>query len=101
VASGKRVSIISQVPTLSEAGLPNVEASGWNGIFVPQGTPASVIEFLHDQFSKALLTPQAKLHGEEMGYEYGSTSPKEFGDFIKSELIKWSKVAKDAKIVIE
>jgi len=101
VAAGKRVAIISQVPTLAEAGLPNVEASGWNGIFVPQGTPASVVEFLHDQFSKALLSPQAKLHGEEMGYEYGSTNPKEFGDFIKSELIKWSKVAKDAHIVME
>jgi len=101
VAAGKRVSIISQVPTLAEAGLPNVEASGWNGIFVPQGTPAAVIELLHDQFSKALLSPQAKLHGEEMGYEYGSTSPKEFGEFIKSELNKWSKVAKDAHIVME
>jgi tripartite-type tricarboxylate transporter receptor subunit TctC len=101
VASSKRVSIISQVPTLSEAGLPNVEASGWNGIFVPQGTPSAVIEYLHDQFSKALLTPQAKLHGEEMGYEYGSTSPKEFGDFIKSELTKWSKVAKEAHVAIE
>ena len=101
VAQSKRVSIVSDVPTFTEAGLPNVEATGWNGIFVPAGTPVSVINRIHADITKVLNSPAAKAHGLEMGYEYGSESPEEFGNFIKAEIKKWGSVMKDAKIKVE
>ena len=101
VAQSKRVSIISDVPTFLEAGLSNVEATGWNGIFVPAGTPVAVINRIHADITKVLNSPASKAHGLEMGYEYGSDSPEEFGNFIKSEIRKWGGVMKDAKIKVE
>ncbi len=78
-----------------------VEATGWNGIFVPAGTPVAVINRIHADITKVLNSPAAKAHGLEMGYEYGSESPEEFGNFIKSEIKKWGGVMKDAKIKVE
>jgi tripartite-type tricarboxylate transporter receptor subunit TctC len=101
VAQGKRVSIIAEVPTFAEAGLSQVEATGWNGVFVPAGTPVSVINKIHAEITKVLSTPAAKARGNDMGYEYGSESPEEFGNFIKAEIKKWGSVMKDAKIKFE
>jgi tripartite-type tricarboxylate transporter receptor subunit TctC len=101
IASPKRLAILSDVPTFAEAGLPNVEAAGWNGIFLPAGTPAPIVNRVFTEFTKALSTPAAKAHGAEMGYEYSSESPEEFALFIKSEINKWGQVVKDAKIKLE
>jgi tripartite-type tricarboxylate transporter receptor subunit TctC len=101
ISSSKRLGILSDVPTFAEAGLPNVEAAGWNGIFLPAGTPPEVVSRVFTEFTKALSTPASKAHGAEMGYEYGSESPEEFALFIKSEINKWGQVVKDAKIKLE
>ena len=101
IASPKRLSLLSDVPTFAEAGLPNVEAAGWNGIFLPSGTAAPVVNRVFKEFTKALSSPAAKAHGAEMGYEYGSESPEEFNLFIKSEISKWGQVVKEAKIKLE
>jgi tripartite-type tricarboxylate transporter receptor subunit TctC len=101
ISSPKRLGLLSDVPTFAEAGLPNVEAAGWNGIFLPMGTPAPVVSRVFKEFNKALSSAAAKAHGAEMGYEYGSESPEEFSLFIKSEISKWGQVVKDAKIKME
>jgi hypothetical protein len=101
ISSPKRLGLLSDVPTFAEAGLPNVEAAGWNGIFLPVGTPAPVVSRVFKEFTKALSSAAAKAHGAEMGYEYGSESPEEFSLFIKSEISKWGQVVKDAKIKME
>ncbi len=101
VAGPKRVSIIADVPTFAEGGLQNVEAAGWNGIFVATGTSPAIVNRIFNDFNKVLNTPSAKSHAIEMGYDFGSSTPEEFSNFIKSEIGKWGQVIKDAKLKLD
>ena len=101
VAGSKRMSNLPDVPTLAEAGLPNVEASGWNGLFVPAGTPREVINRLHAETARALASPAFKADALSLGYELGGDSPEEFAAFVRAEIIKWGKVIKDSNIKLE
>ena len=101
VAGPKRVTIISDVPTFAEGGLQNVEAAGWNGIFVATGTSQAIVNRIFNDFNKVLNTPSARSHAIEMGYDFGSSTPEEFGNFIKSEISKWGQVIKDAKLKLD
>jgi tripartite-type tricarboxylate transporter receptor subunit TctC len=101
VAGARRIPILSDVPTLAEAGLPDAEASGWNGIFVPANTPKPVIQKLQADIAALLETPAFKTEAVGLGYELGGGSAEDFTAFIKSELVRWGKVIKDAKIKAE
>jgi tripartite-type tricarboxylate transporter receptor subunit TctC len=101
VAGSKRISIIPDVPTLAEAGLTGVEGAGWNGIFVPKGTPEPVINRLFAELNKVMNTSSYKAKAATYGYEIGSESPANFNQFVKDEITKWGKVIKDANIKIE
>ena len=101
VAGPRRVQIISDVPTLAEGGLAGVEAAGWNGLFVPAGTPTPVIQRLQQETAKVMSSPAWKAQSVSMGYELGGESPQEFGQFVRQEIQKWSRVIQDARIRIE
>ena len=101
VAGPRRVQIISDVPTLAEGGLVGVEAAGWNGLFVPAGTPTPVIQRLQQETAKVMSSPAWKAQSVSMGYELGGESPQEFGQFVRQEIQKWSRVIQDARIRIE
>ena len=101
VAGNKRIAIMPDVPTLAEAGLPGVEGAGWNGIFVPKGTPDAVITRLFAELNKVMNTRSYKEKAAIYGYDIGSESPAQFGQFLKDEVVKWGKVIKDANIKIE
>ncbi len=101
VAGPRRINIIQDVPTLAEAGLPGVEAAGWNGILVPAGTPPAIINRLHTDIAKVLNSPSYKEKGALLGYELGGEPPPEFGAFIRSEITKWGRVIKDANIKVD
>jgi tripartite-type tricarboxylate transporter receptor subunit TctC len=101
VASPRRVSALPNVPTFAEAGLPDVEATGWNGFFVPAGTPPDIVKRLQMETAKALGAPNMKADALAQGYELGGESSEEFTAFIKSEIAKWGKVIKDSNIKLE
>jgi tripartite-type tricarboxylate transporter receptor subunit TctC len=101
VAGSRRIPILPDVPTLAEAGLADVEAAGWNGIFVPAGTPRPVVQKLQADIASVVQAPAFKAEAIELGYEPGGGTPEEFGGFIKSEMNKWGRVIKDAKIKAE
>ncbi|MFM2239094.1 MAG: hypothetical protein RJA69_468 [Pseudomonadota bacterium] len=101
VAGPRRVQIIPDVPTLAEAGLAGVEAAGWNGLFVPAGTPAPVIQRLQQEAAKVMASPAWKSQSANMGYELGGETPQEFGQFVRQEIQKWQRVIQDARIRIE
>ena len=101
VAGNKRIAIIPDVPTLAEAGLSGVEGAGWNGMFVPKGTPEPVIARLFAELNKVMNTRSYKEKAAIYGYDIGSESPAQFGQFVKDEIVKWGKVIKDANIKIE
>jgi tripartite-type tricarboxylate transporter receptor subunit TctC len=101
VAGARRIPILPEVPTLAEAGLPDAEASGWNGLFVPAGTPKPIIQRLQAEVSAIMEAPAFKAEALSLGYELGGSSSEEFASYIKSEVAKWGRVIKDAKIKAE
>lgn len=98
VAGRRRIPILPDVPTLAEAGLPDVEASGWNGLFVPAGTPRTVIARLHTDIAAIMKSPAFRSEALSLGYELGGEDPEQFTAYIKSELTRWGKVVRDARI---
>ena len=101
VAHDRRIGMMSDVPTFAQAGLPGVEASGWNGIFVPAGTPVAIINRLQAEITKIFDQPAYKQMVTDRGSELGGQTPEEFAAFIRAEIAKWGKVIADAKIQLE
>ncbi len=98
VAGARRVPIISDVPTLTEQGLSGAIAMGWNGLFVPAGTPKPVVQKLQTEVAAVMATPSFQQDAKDLGYELGGGSADEFAAYIKSELDRWGQVIRDAKI---
>ena len=101
VAGPRRISTIPEVPTLAEAGLPGVEAAGWNGLFAPAGTPEAVVRRLHQDTAKVLGSAQIKADSLTLGYEIAGDGPEEFASFVRSEITKWGRVIKESNIKME
>lgn len=101
VAGARRIPILPEVPTMVEAGLANVEASGWNGLFVPAGTPRAVIQRLQTDVAAVMASPAFREDAQNMGYELGGEGADEFSAYIKSELQRWGQVIRDGNIKAE
>jgi tripartite-type tricarboxylate transporter receptor subunit TctC len=101
VASAKRLQAAPDIATMGEAGLPGVEATGWNGVCVPAGVPRPVIDLLHREIASALNDPVIRDQIIETGATAGGERPEEFAAFIRAEMAKWDKVIKDAGISIK
>ncbi|MEW6402188.1 MAG: tripartite tricarboxylate transporter substrate binding protein [Chloroflexota bacterium] len=95
----KRSTLLPNMPTVSEAGLPGFNTTEWNGLIAPAKTPRPIITRLNAEVSKVLAMPDLKetLLKKGIDAEQPST-PEQFGAFIKSETTKWAKVIKDAGI---
>jgi tripartite-type tricarboxylate transporter receptor subunit TctC len=98
VAGAHRLPILPDVPTLAEAGLPDAEASGWNGLFVPAGTPQAIVLKLQADIAGVVQAPAFKAEANDLGSEVGGGPAEEFFAFIKSETNRWGRVIKDANI---
>jgi tripartite-type tricarboxylate transporter receptor subunit TctC len=96
VASDKRVSVLPNVPTVAEDGVPRFEASNWAGVLAPAGTPRALIGMLHATTIKVLQMPDVRDSFAKQGLEIVGSTPEQFGEFIKSEITKWGKVVRDS-----
>jgi tripartite-type tricarboxylate transporter receptor subunit TctC len=101
VASRERLSNLPDLPTTAEAGFPGVEASGWNGIFVPAGTPPAIINRLQQEIARVLHSKEVEDDAANLGTQAGGEKPEEFAAFVRGEIQKWGKVIKDAGIKVE
>jgi len=101
VTSKKRSPTVPDVPTLDEAALKGYELTGWNGLFVPRGTPRAIVNQLHAETVKALAAPDLKERLAAMSAEPGGESPEKFAVFVKAEIRKWAKIAKEAGLKVE
>jgi tripartite-type tricarboxylate transporter receptor subunit TctC len=101
VSAKHRLPAEPDVPTFIEAGLPQHEAGNWIGFAVPAGTPKAIIEKLHDEISKIQDMPEVQKQMEARGATVDKMSIAEFGAFMDSEVTKWSRVVKEAKIKAE
>jgi tripartite-type tricarboxylate transporter receptor subunit TctC len=94
-----RSSILPEVPTIAEAGpLPGYSLDVWLGVLAPAGTPRPILDRLNVAINKAIRDPQVKERLDGLGIEPLGTTPERFAEFIRTELVKYAKIAKDAKI---
>jgi len=100
IADVRRLPIMPDVPTLAEGGVP-IEGLGWNGIFVPAGTPQPIIDRLQADISKVLRLKDMQDDAATLGTVAGGERPQEFAAFVRGEVQKWGKVIKDAGIKAE
>jgi tripartite-type tricarboxylate transporter receptor subunit TctC len=101
VTGAKRSSALPDVPTVSEAGVPGYEHTGWFGIMVPAGTPKPIVDLLNAEIRALVARPEVKATWEKQGTETMSMTPAESEAFLHAELDKWTKVVKAANIKIE
>jgi tripartite-type tricarboxylate transporter receptor subunit TctC len=101
VTGKKRLVSLPDVPTFDEAGLPGVEASGFQGIFVPAGTPPAIVTRLSDAVLKTMNQPDVKERFLAQGIDAAPMDAKEFGAWVQGETVKWAKLAKTANIKAE
>jgi tripartite-type tricarboxylate transporter receptor subunit TctC len=97
----KRSIALPEVPTFAEVGLPGYDASSWNGILVPAGTPRPIIDRLHGELSKILRNPNILDRLVNDGPIPVGNTPEEFAAVIKSEQAKWGKVIREANVRID
>ena len=92
VTSAKRSPVTPDVPTLAEAGLPGYEVINWYGVLGPAGLPKDMVAKLNGEIHRILTLPDVKERLASQGAEVLTSTPQEFGIFIKSETEKWAKV---------
>jgi tripartite-type tricarboxylate transporter receptor subunit TctC len=93
IATPTRSPLAPEVPTMAEAGLPGFTGGTWFGVLAPAGTPAAVIETLHEAISGIVRSPEVRQGFEQRGIEPVGNSPREFSKFIESEIARWQALA--------
>jgi tripartite-type tricarboxylate transporter receptor subunit TctC len=99
VTSAQRASEVSDIPTLAEAGVPGYEAVQWFGILAPAGTPRDIVDRLHRDLLQVMQEEETRKRFRADGADPTfSRTPEDFAVLIRSEIARWAKVAKSAKI---
>ena len=98
IGSSKRFQGLPQIPTISESGLVNYEATSWNGISVPAKTPSAVVQRLNKSIQLALEAPSVKSRMLELGVTPRPSTPEEMQDWINADIKKWGTIIDNAKI---
>src|SRR4051812_28114508 len=94
VANAKRAALLPDVPTTAEGGAPGVEASSWNGVLFPSGTPAAIIARMHRELSVIMAQADVRERLSTAGVETLMSTPAEFTAFMAAETARYAKVVK-------
>ena len=98
VTSAKRAAALPDAPTIAEAGVPGYQYSTWYGLLVPAGTPPAIVQKLNKATVTVLNGPETQQKYAAQGIEAIPSTSAEFAAYLKSEIAKWGKVVRDAKI---
>ncbi len=90
----ERSSVLPEVPTVSEAGVPGYEAVIWLGIMAPTGTPKAIVEKLNVEITRIANAPEMKAAWAKQGAVAMSMTPEEFGRFMREDIEKWARIVK-------
>jgi len=101
VSSKERSRLLPDVPTMSEAGGPNIIVPDWQGILAPRGTPKAVVDRLYTEVARILRQPDVQERFSILGMDVIASGPAEFRKAISSEIARWAKVVKDANIKVD
>jgi tripartite-type tricarboxylate transporter receptor subunit TctC len=92
VTGTRRSPAIPELPTVAEAGVPGYSAMNWYGFAAPAGTPGAIIATLNAEITRAITAPDTRAHMADIGLEAETSTPAEFGEFMRAEIVKWAKV---------
>jgi tripartite-type tricarboxylate transporter receptor subunit TctC len=101
VSPAKRTPAAPDLPTIAEAGVPGYESGAWFGLAGRSGTPKAVIDKLAAETQRILKLPDVRERIGGLGAEIVGGTPEEFNAFIRSEIAKWAKVIRDAKVELQ
>ena len=101
IVGPRRKPAIPDVPTAAELGLPAFDLASWNGFLVPSGTPPEIVARLNKEIVAALRQPDFVEWIDNNGSDVVASTPDEFASYMKAELVRWSKIVRDAKIQVE
>jgi tripartite-type tricarboxylate transporter receptor subunit TctC len=89
-----RSTVLPDVPTISEAGVPGYEATIWIGLIAPKGTPPAIVNRLNAEITKIVARPEVKREWGAQGATAMTMTPEEFGRYIGADIVKWERIVK-------
>lgn len=97
----KRSTVLPDVPTVAEAGVPGYETTIWLGLMAPKGTPQAIVDKLNGEIEKAVSRADVKELWAKQGAVPMTMTPAEFGAYLEKDIAKWANVVKTANIKVE
>jgi len=94
----QRSTLFPELPSLHEAGVRDFDMDSWAGMFAPANLPSEIVMRLNTELRKIIDDPEVKARLGGLGFEAFSSTPEELGEFVKVQLVKWSRMIKDAGI---
>jgi tripartite-type tricarboxylate transporter receptor subunit TctC len=94
----KRSALLPELPTLDEAGVKGFDMDSWAALFAPANLPPDIQTRLAAELRKIIDNPEVKAQIAATGFEAFSSSPQELDEFVRAQLVKWTKMIKDAGI---
>ena len=101
VTTPKRSSLMPELPTMAEAGVPGFEVTSWFGLLAPAGTPAAIVSRLNAETLKVLALPEVTGALKKLGFDVAGGTPEQFSGHIKSEVEKFTRLAKATGITVD
>ena len=101
VTAAKRTVALPDVPTVAESGVPGFDSTSWQGLFVPAKTPRDIVDAIQRAAVRALEAPDVRERIHSMGQEIVGSTPDEFDAKVKSDLVKFARIVKDAHIPLQ
>ena len=101
VTSAKRSSSLPDIPTVSESGIPGFEAVSWGGVMGPAGLPSDIVKRLNTEIIRILKMPDIAEKMTSLGADIVGSSPEEFDKYLRAEIAKWGKVARENNIRLD
>jgi tripartite-type tricarboxylate transporter receptor subunit TctC len=101
VVSKRRLPLLPDVPTLAEAGVPNIDFTEWYGVVVPAGTPDKIVARINGEIVKILGMPQVRQGLAARGFDPAGGTPREFADLIREEQKKWAATVSQSGVHID
>ena len=98
VTSAQRAATAPEIPTVAEAALPGFEAATWFALVAPAGTPREIVRRLNTEVTQLVTQPDVRQRFADLGMTIDAGTPDALDAYIKSEILKWSKVIKEADI---
>jgi tripartite-type tricarboxylate transporter receptor subunit TctC len=95
VTMPRRLAVLPDVPTLAETVLPGMEMSAWQGVVLPAGTSPAIVQRLNVELRRVLAHEETRQKLIAQGTEILGSTPEEYAAYLRSELVRWSKVVSD------